>query len=166
MQENAIALIISFQMGDSYNSGSQLGAPVAKEPPLLTHRTWNFPCKLVYSQYRELQSFAQFGSDLDANTKATLAQGERIVEVLKQHNSSPVEVIHQVAILYAVTKGFLKEVPVEKISEYEAFLYETLDARYAGLLAAIRTAGKLEKETEQQLASAIAETVSAFLAAL
>ena len=109
---------------------------------------------------------AQFGSDLDANTKATLAQGERIVEVLKQHNSSPVEVIHQVAILYAVTKGFLKEVPVEKISEYEAFLYETLDARYAGLLAAIRTAGKLEKETEQQLASAIAETVSAFLAAL
>mgnify|MGYP001098514493 CR=1 FL=1 len=85
--------------------------------------------KLVYSQYRELQSFAQFGSDLDANTKATLAQGERIVEVLKQHNSSPVEVIHQVAILYAVTKGFLKEVPVEKISEYEAFLYETLDAR-------------------------------------
>ena len=93
--------------------------------------------KLVYSQYRELQSFAQFGSDLDANTKATLAQGERIVEVLKQHNSSPVEVIHQVAILYAVTKGFLKEVPVEKISEYEAFLYETLDARYAGLLAAI-----------------------------
>ena len=122
--------------------------------------------KLVYSQYRELQSFAQFGSDLDANTKATLAQGERIVEVLKQHNSSPVEVIHQVAILYAVTKGFLKEVPVEKISEYEAFLYETLDARYAGLLAAIRTAGKLEKETEQQLASAIAETVSAFLAAL
>lgn len=122
--------------------------------------------KLVYSQYRELQSFAQFGSDLDANTKATLAQGERIVEVLKQHNSSPVEVIHQVAILYAVTKGFLKEVPVEKISEYEAFLYETLDARYAGLLAAIRTAGKLEKETEQQLASAIAETVSAFLATL
>ena len=122
--------------------------------------------KLVYSQYRELQSFAQFGSDLDANTKATLAQGERIVEVLKQHNSSPVEVIHQVAILYAVTKGFLKEVPVEKISEYEAFLYETLDARYVGLLAAIRTAGKLEKETEQQLASAIAETVSAFLAAL
>ena len=122
--------------------------------------------KLVYSQYRELQSFAQFGSDLDANTKASLAQGERIVEVLKQHNSSPVEVIHQVAILYAVTKGFLKEVPVEKISEYEAFLYETLDARYAGLLAAIRTAGKLEKETEQQLASAIAETVSAFLAAL
>ena len=122
--------------------------------------------KLVYSQYRELQSFAQFGSDLDANTKATLAQGERIVEVLKQHNSSPVEVIHQVAILYAVTKGFLKEVPVEKISEYEAFLYETLDARYAGLLAAIRTAGKLEKETEQQLASAIVETVSAFLAAL
>ena len=122
--------------------------------------------KLLYSQYRELQSFAQFGSDLDANTKATLAQGERIVEVLKQHNSSPVEVIHQVAILYAVTKGFLKEVPVEKISEYEAFLYETLDARYAGLLAAIRTADKLEKETEQQLASAIAETVSAFLAAL
>ena len=69
-------------------------------------------------------------------------------------------------LLHCHTVGFLKEVPVEKISEYEAFLYETLDARYAGLLAAIRTAGKLEKETEQQLASAIAETVSAFLAVL
>ena len=122
--------------------------------------------KLVYSQYRELQSFAQFGSDLDANTKATLAQGERIVEVLKQHNNSPVEVVHQVAILYAVTKGYLKEVPAEKIGEYEAFLYETLDARYTDLLAAIRSTGKLEKATEQQLASAITETVSAFLAAL
>ena len=122
--------------------------------------------KLVYSQYRELQSFAQFGSDLDANTKATLAQGERIVEVLKQHNNSPVEVVHQAAILYAVTKGYLKEVPAEKIGEYEAFLYETLDARYTDLLAAIRSTGKLEKATEQQLASAITETVSAFLAAL
>ena len=122
--------------------------------------------KLVYSQYRELQSFAQFGSDLDANTKATLAQGERIVEVLKQHNNSPVEVVHQVAILYAVTKGYLKDIPAEKINEYEAFLYETLDARYTDLLAAIRSTGKLEKASEEQLASAITETVSAFLAAL
>ena len=122
--------------------------------------------KLVYSQFRELQSFAQFGSDLDANTKATLAQGERIVEVLKQHNSSPVEVVHQVCILYAVTKGYLKEVPVEKVSEYEAFLYNELDSRYADLLQSIRSSKKLGPEDEETLKSAISETVSAFLAAL
>ena len=94
------------------------------------------------------------------------ASAERIVEVLKQHNNSPVEVVHQVAILYAVTKGYLKDIPAEKINEYEAFLYETLDARYTDLLAAIRSTGKLEKASEEQLASAITETVSAFLAAL
>ena len=68
--------------------------------------------KLIYSQYRELQSFAQFGSDLDADTKARLAQGERIVEVLKQNRSQPVPVEKQVAILYAVTHGMLDSVKI------------------------------------------------------
>lgn len=79
--------------------------------------------KLLYSQYRELQSFAQFGSDLDADTKARLALGERIVEVLKQKRNSPVSVGCQVAIVYAVTNGYLDEVPVNKVEDYERRLY-------------------------------------------
>ena len=75
--------------------------------------------KLLYSQYRELQSFAQFGSDLDADTKARLNQGERIVAVLKQNHSSPVDVENQVCILYAVVHNYLNEVPVELIPDYE-----------------------------------------------
>ena len=75
--------------------------------------------KLLYSQYRELQSFAQFGSDLDADTKARLALGERIVEVLKQGRNVPVRVGCQVAIVYAVTKGYLDKVEVSRVSEYE-----------------------------------------------
>ena len=83
--------------------------------------------KLIYSQFRELQSFAQFGSDLDADTKARLAQGERIVEVLKQGKSTPIPVEKQVAILYAVVNHILTPVPVEKIREFEAVLYRFLD---------------------------------------
>ena len=75
--------------------------------------------KLIYSQYRELQSFAQFGSDLDADTKARLEQGARIVEVLKQSQNAPVPVEKQVAILYAVTKGILEKVKVEDVNAYE-----------------------------------------------
>ena len=84
--------------------------------------------KLIYSQYRELQSFAQFGSDLDADTKARLEQGARIVEVLKQSQNAPVPVEKQVAILYAVTKGILENVKVEDVNAYEAGLYTYLDA--------------------------------------
>ena len=83
--------------------------------------------KLAYSQYRELQSFAQFGSDLDDDTKRRLAQGERIVEVLKQNRSNPIPVENQVAIIYAVTNNMLDDVAVEDISEYESELYEYLN---------------------------------------
>ena len=83
--------------------------------------------KLLYSQYRELQSFAQFGSDLDADTKARLALGERIVEVLKQKRNSPVSPGGQVAIIYAVINGYLNAIPVSKIPEYEERLYDKLD---------------------------------------
>ena len=109
--------------------------------------------KLIYSQYRELQSFAQFGSDLDADTKARLEQGARIVEVLKQSQNAPVPVEKQVAILYAVTKGILEKVNVEDVSEYEAGLYTYLDADAAGLevMQLISTTGKLEPETEEKL---------------
>ncbi len=111
--------------------------------------------KLLYSQYRELQSFAQFGSDLDSDTKSRLALGQRIVEVLKQKNNSPVEVAHQVCILFAVTRGYLKDIPVEKIPEFEQRLYEFMDNRHADLLETIRTTGKLEEETAAALDSAL-----------
>ena len=109
--------------------------------------------KLLYSQYRELQGFAQFGSDLDADTKARLAQGERIVEVLKQNQSSPIVVEKQVAIIYAVTNDMLTSVAPSDIKEYEAGLFRYLDTDAAGVdvMQTIRTTGKLEKETEEKL---------------
>ena len=91
--------------------------------------------KLLYSQYRELQSFAQFGSDLDADTKARLALGERIVEVLKQNRNSPVSVGCQVAIIYAVTKGYLDSVPVKQVREFEQRLFEKLKNEKQELLS-------------------------------
>ena len=90
--------------------------------------------KLLYSQYRELQAFAQFGSDLDADTKNRLALGERIVEVLKQPRNSPVSVGCQVAIIYAVTKGWLNSIPVDKVKEFEARLFEKLENQKPDLL--------------------------------
>ena len=119
--------------------------------------------KLLYSQYRELQSFAQFGSDLDRDTQERLAQGERIVEVLKQDRNAPVDVAHQVAILYAVIGGYLKDVPVAKIRAFETELYPWMDANYAGLLENIRTTGKLSDEDEAALKTAIETRVAEFL---
>ena len=119
--------------------------------------------KLIYSQYRELQSFAQFGSDLDADTKARLAQGERIVAVLKQDRNSPIPVEKQVCILYAVTKDCLKDVAVEDVKEYEKGLYEYMDAHGAEVLSAIRTTGKLEEDTEKALAAALDDYTRQFL---
>ncbi|MCB7320218.1 F0F1 ATP synthase subunit alpha [Lacrimispora sp. 210928-DFI.3.58] len=121
--------------------------------------------KLVYSQYRELQSFAQFGSDLDADTKARLAQGERIVEVLKQGRSLPVPVEKQVAILYAVVNGILTPVEVEDIYKYEEGLYTFLDSDGNGAAAmeAIRSTGKLEGEAEEKLKAALNDYTENFL---
>ncbi len=119
--------------------------------------------KLLYSQYRELQSFAQFGSDLDQDTKDRLAQGARIVEVLKQKNGKPVEVAHQVCIFYAATNGYLKEIAVEDVHEFEEGLYTWLDERAPGMLDAIRKTGKLDAEPEAQLKAALSDYVSDFL---
>ncbi|MBR6653704.1 MAG: F0F1 ATP synthase subunit alpha [Oscillospiraceae bacterium] len=121
--------------------------------------------KLLYSQYREPQSFAQFGSDLDKDTKDRLNQGERIVAVLKQKNNSPVEVAHQVCIIYAVTNGYLTDIDVADIPEFETRLFEHMDIRHPEVLEAIRTSGKLEPETEAALKAAVEELVSDFTAA-
>ena len=121
--------------------------------------------KLIYSQYRELQGFAQFGSDLDADTKARLAQGERIVEVLKQNRNSPVAVEKQVAILYATIHSYLKDVAVADIAEYEQRLYRYLDENVtaAGVMETIRTTGDLKPETEEQLKQVLADFTAQFL---
>ncbi len=115
--------------------------------------------KLIYSQYRELQSFAQFGSDLDADTKARLEQGARIVEVLKQKQNSPVPVEKQVAILYAVTKGILAGVPTEKVRDYEGKLFSWLDtnAEAASVMQEISSTGALSEEADQKLRTALEE---------
>ena len=119
--------------------------------------------KLLYSQYRELQSFAQFGSDLDADTKARLALGERIVAVLKQKNNAPVEVAHQVCIFYAVTNGYLNKLDVDQIPEFEIRLREFMDNNGAEALAEIRTTGKMEKASEEILKNALNEVLKEFV---
>ena len=118
--------------------------------------------KLLYSQYRELQSFAQFGSDLDADTKARLALGERIVAVLKQKNNSPKEVAQQVCIIYAVTHNYLNNIPVEKVPEFEKQLEEHMDNYHPEVLEAIRTTGKLEPATEEGIKAALTELLAQF----
>ena len=112
--------------------------------------------KLLYAQYRELASFAQFGSDLDADTKARLALGERIVEVLKQGRNDPVRTGSQVVIVYAVINGYLNNVPVEKVSAYEKKLYEKLETEYVHLLERFE-AGYYEDEDIEEMKKALSE---------
>ncbi len=112
--------------------------------------------KLLYSQYRELQSFAQFGSDLDADTKARLALGERIVEVLKQGKNQPVSVGKQVAIVYAAIKGYLDSVEVKDIPEYEKNLYAKLENEYGAWLKRIED-NFFDKEDEDLLKKILSE---------
>ena len=112
--------------------------------------------KLLYAQYRELQAFAQFGSDLDADTKARLALGERIVAVLGQHRNSPVRAGCQVVIIYAVTHGWLDAVPVAEVSAYEQRLYGLLEQKYADLLTRFES-GYYEDEDVAQMENALRE---------
>ena len=120
--------------------------------------------KLTYSQYRELQSFAQFGSDLDADTKTRLAQGERVVEVLKQDRSSPLDVALQVSILYAVVHNMLMDVPVERISAFENALFDHLTVQHPEILEDIRKTGELRPENEAALRAAIESCRAPFTA--
>ena len=119
--------------------------------------------KLLYSQYRELQGFAQFGSDLDADTKARLEQGARIVEVLKQNRNSPIAVELQVAIIYAVVNNMLKEIPVESIHRFEEELFEHLIAVKGNLLKSIRETGELSSESATELKEAIISVKEKFI---
>ena len=122
--------------------------------------------KLEYSQYRELQAFSQFGSDLDADTKARLAKGERIVEVLKQPQGSPLKVEDQVIIIYAVTNNYLTEVPVEKTSEYQAELIRFIHDSHSEISDGIRNEKVISPENEEKLKAALAQFTEDFVKAL
>ena len=111
--------------------------------------------KLVYSQYRELQSFAQFGSDLDSDTKTRLAQGERIVKVLGQGRGKPVPMAKQVCIFYAVIHDYLMDIEVDQVPAFEEGFYDYLDGNAPDILQAILASGKLQEETETKLRAAI-----------
>ena len=117
---------------------------------------------LAYSQYKELQSFAQFGSDLDEDTKSRLAKGERIVEVLKQPNSSPVPVEKQVMIMYAVNNNYLKDIAKSDIREFEMELYSYMDEVRPEIAKNILETKDLTKENEEKLKDAIVECVKKF----
>ena len=119
--------------------------------------------KLSYSQYRELQAFSQFGSDLDADTKKRLAQGERIVEVLKQPQNSPIPVEKQVIIIFAVISGELLDIPVNLIGAFEKELFAFIDGVYGEIPDAIRTTKQLDDETKEKLTKAIGEFKTKFL---
>lgn len=120
--------------------------------------------KLAYSQYRELQSFSQFGSDLDEDTKNRLAQGERIVEVLKQPQNSPIAVENQVMIIYAVTMNLLKEIPVPLLGEFQNELFAYIENTYGDIPETIRGTGKMEDDIKSKLHNAIVEFKDKFLA--
>ena len=118
--------------------------------------------KLAYSQYRELQAFSQFGSDLDADTKARLAQGERIVEVLKQPQNSPIPVEKQVVIIFAVINKYLIDVPTDLVAAFQDELFEYLDGNHGDILDTIRETKTIDG-VKDALSQAIAEFKNKFL---
>ncbi|MCD7836943.1 MAG: F0F1 ATP synthase subunit alpha [Lachnospiraceae bacterium] len=120
------------------------------------------PIRTELAQYRELASFAQFGSELDADTKEKLAQGERIREILKQPQYQPMPVQYQVIIIYVVTRKHLLDVPVEEVTRFEKEFFEFLDTKYPEIPAAIDSEKVISDETEEKLKKAIEEFKSAF----
>ena len=121
------------------------------------------PIRVELAQYRELAAFAQFGSELDADTTEKLAQGERIREILKQPQYQPMPVEKQVMIIYAAAKKYLIDIPVEKILDFEKALFEYVDTKYPEVPEAIRTEKVISDETEAKLVKAIEECKADFL---
>ena len=119
--------------------------------------------KLAYSQYRELQAFSQFGSDLDADTKKRLNQGERIVEVLKQPQNSPIPVEKQVIIIFAVVSGQLLDIPADQVAAFEKELFEFIDGVYGDIPETIRATKQMDDDIKEKLTKAIEEFKAKFL---
>lgn len=120
------------------------------------------PIRTELAQYRELASFAQFGSDLDADTKEKLEQGERIREILKQPQYNPMAVEYQVIIIYCAVKKYLLDVPVNQILAFEKGLFEFLDTKYPEIPASIRDTKEITDENEKALVKAIEEFKQVF----
>ena len=120
------------------------------------------PIRVELAQYRELAAFAQFGSELDADTKEKLEQGERIKEVLKQPQYQPMAVEEQIMIIYAVTKKFLLDVPVKRIQEFEKGFFEFVNTKYADIPESIRETKQMSEEVEARLVKAIEEFKAQF----
>ena len=120
------------------------------------------PIRTELAQYRELASFAQFGSELDADTKEKLAQGERIKEMLKQPQYKPMPVEYQVIIIYAVTKKYVIDVAVEKILDFQQGLFDYIDTKYPNIPETIRDTKVLDDATEKALVNAIEEFKKTF----
>lgn len=120
------------------------------------------PLKLAYAQYRELQAFAQFGSDLDDDTKRRLAQGERIVEILKQGRNEPMAVEDQVVIIYTAVHDLLREVPVKSIKRFESGYLDYIHSSYPSITEGIKSTGVLSDDCERQIMSSVAEYIEKF----
>jgi F-type H+-transporting ATPase subunit alpha len=120
--------------------------------------------RLDLAAYRELQAFAQFASDLDEYSRNQLERGTRMVEVLKQPPYSPVPVEKQVIMIYAGVKGYLDSIPADSVTKFEAEFYPFIEAKYSGILDAIRESKKLDDDTEKDLIAAIEDFKSQFVA--
>ncbi len=120
------------------------------------------PIRVELAQYRELAAFAQFGSELDADTKEKLAQGERLKEVLKQPQYKPMPVEYQVIIIYAATKKYLLDIPVDRIADFEKELFRFIDTKYSEIATSIKETKQLSEETEAALIKAIEEFKAQF----
>jgi F-type H+-transporting ATPase subunit alpha len=118
--------------------------------------------RIDLAQYRELEAFAKFGSDLDPSTQRQLSRGERLVEILKQDEMSPMPVEQQVVIVYAATQGYLDDVPTEQVREYEAELLERMTLRHEEVLEEIRAGGDLSEESEQVIEKAATDLADAY----
>ena len=121
------------------------------------------PIRIELAQYRELAAFSQFGSDLDADTKEKLAQGERIKEILKQPQYKPMNVAEQVIIIYAATKKYLLDIKVDRVLEFESALLSLIDSKYHDLVEGIQKDGVISSENEEILVKAIKECKEQFL---
>ena len=120
------------------------------------------PIRTELAQYRELASFSQFGSELDADTKEKLAQGERIREMLKQPQYKPMPVEYQVIIIYAVTKKYVIDIDVDRILDFEQGLFDFIDTKYPQIPESIKETKELSEDTEKLLVSAIEEFKKTF----
>ena len=111
--------------------------------------------RITLSNYRELAGFAQFGSDLDAETQEIIANGQRLTEILKQGQQVPMPVEKQIMIIYAATHGFLKEYPVNVLKRYEEEMHVFIETNHADILADIRNKKKLDDDLENRIKKAL-----------